>query len=135
VSEQTLFNQPPTPPAAVPERLVHAVSLELRKRWGPCDHDDCDDDTGMCHLTMIREVLEVAAAHGQPPAGAEVTEEWGTRVTWPDGSSQTWFRESRAAAEKTASFHRPPMMVTVGQVVRRQVWTGPWQTDTEKEDR
>lgn len=62
MTDQPTLIQTSTPaPPKVFERHVQAVATELRKRWGPCDHYECEDDD-MCHVTMVREILDLSAS-------------------------------------------------------------------------
>jgi hypothetical protein len=50
----------------ITEQDVQAIAVALRKRWGPCEHYECDDEAGMCHIPMVREVLAEATAQSFP---------------------------------------------------------------------
>lgn len=55
----------------VSDEDARPIAAALRKRWGPCESYECDDEDGMCHIPMIREVLAEAVAQRFPPLSVD----------------------------------------------------------------
>lgn len=61
---------------SITDEHVQAVARALRKRWGPCEDFECDDETGMCHVLMVREVLQQSETQriAEPSAALEAAQ-------------------------------------------------------------
>lgn len=88
---------------------------------------------------LLAEARDEARAEGYAAGLAaqlgdvEVSEEWGVRLTWPDGGhTDSLWKGTRAEAEATAEHHKPLPPLRVGGLVRRFVLTLPAEVVEER---
>lgn len=66
------------------------------------------------------------------PDDSLVREEWGARITWPEGHTEDWWATNRAQAVKWVFYHDGEYSVCTSELIRRYIVTTPAEVISER---